>query len=60
MDARTSLGQCISVKPARALPIKMTDAIKMTHAAGEATADDSPVLHAAIGLGEQVRAASVE
>jgi len=32
----------------------------MTHAAGEATADDSPVLHAAIGLAEQIRAARDE
>jgi alkylation response protein AidB-like acyl-CoA dehydrogenase len=54
MDARTSLRQCTSLKPARALPIKMT------HAAGEATEDDSPALHAAIGLAEQIRAASDE
>ena len=33
---------------------------KTTHAAGQATADDSPVLHAAIGLAEQIRAASDE
>src|SRR5215467_16078460 len=30
------------------------------HAAGQATADDSPVLRAAIGLAEQIRAASEE
>ena len=35
-------------------------AIKMTHPAGQATADDSPVLRAAIGLAEQIRAASAE
>jgi indole-3-acetate monooxygenase len=33
---------------------------KTTHAAGEATADDSPVLRDAIGLAEQIRAASDE
>jgi hypothetical protein len=32
----------------------------MTHVAGQATAEDSPVLHAAIGLAEQIRAASDE
>jgi alkylation response protein AidB-like acyl-CoA dehydrogenase len=53
MDARTPL-QPIIVKPAQAM------AIKRTHAAGEAAADDPPVLHAAIGLGEQIRAASDE
>src|SRR6516165_6660566 len=35
-------------------------AIKKTHTAGQATADDPPVLHAAIGLAEQIRAASEE
>lgn len=35
-------------------------AIKMTHTAGQATADDSPVLRAAIGLAEQIGAASTE
>jgi indole-3-acetate monooxygenase len=54
MDANTSLPQAATVKPRRALPVKTTDA------AGEATADDSPVLHAAIGLAEQIRAASDE
>src|SRR5271169_1640071 len=32
----------------------------MTHAAGTAAADDSPILHAAIGLAEQIRVASDE
>src|SRR5271169_3694755 len=32
----------------------------MTHAAGTAAADDSPILHAAIGLTEQIRAARDE
>src|SRR5947209_3655478 len=54
MDARTSALQDTILKPARALPVRMT------HAAGEATADDSPVLHAAIGLAKQIRAASEE
>jgi alkylation response protein AidB-like acyl-CoA dehydrogenase len=35
-------------------------AIKTTPAAGEARPDDPPVLHAAIGLAEQIRAASDE
>ena len=34
--------------------------IKMRHAAGQATADDPPVLEAAIGLAGQIRAASEE
>ena len=54
MDAITSLPQAATVKPTRALPVKMT------HSAGEATADDPPILHAAIGLAEQIRAASDE
>src|SRR6516164_3719169 len=54
MDAITSLPQAATVKPTPALPVKMT------HAAGQATADDSPILHAAIGLAEQIRAASDE
>src|SRR3979409_1425875 len=33
---------------------------KVTHAAGEATAGDSPILHAAIGLAEESRTASEE
>ena len=35
-------------------------AIKTAHPAGQATVGDSPVLRAAIGLAEQIRAASVE
>src|SRR5262249_15908848 len=54
MDAITLLPQPAIVKPKRALPVKMT------HAAGEAAADDPPVLHAAIGLAEQIREASNE
>jgi alkylation response protein AidB-like acyl-CoA dehydrogenase len=34
--------------------------IKMTHAAGQATPEDPPVLQATIGLAEQIRAASEE
>src|SRR5215471_14214230 len=34
--------------------------IKMTQSAGQATPDDSPVLHAAIGLAQQIREASDE
>ena len=52
MDARYSYLQAVSSEPA--LPIKPS------HAAGKATAEDSPVLHAAIGLAEQIRAASDE
>jgi alkylation response protein AidB-like acyl-CoA dehydrogenase len=54
MDARTSLLQPVIVKS------EQTFAINMMHVAGQATADDSPVLHAAIGLAEQIRAASDE
>jgi hypothetical protein len=54
MDAITSLPQAAIVKPKRTLPVKMT------HAAGEAGADDPPVLHAAIELAEQIREASNE
>ena len=54
MDAITLLPQAASVRPTRALPVKTT------HAAGRATADDSPILHAAIGLADQIRAASEE
>ena len=54
MDARLPELQATFVKPEQAPPIKATPA------AGEATADDSPVLHAAIGLAEQIRAASDE
>jgi len=54
MDVRTPLLRATIVKPERAAPIEMT------HSAGEATADDSPVLHAAIGLAEQIQVASDE
>jgi alkylation response protein AidB-like acyl-CoA dehydrogenase len=54
MDARPSPLQPALFKP------EQTFAINTTHAAGQATADDSPVLHAAIGLAEQIRAASDE
>ena len=54
MDAITSLAQPAIVKLKRTLPVKMT------HAAGEAATDDPPVLHAAIGLAEQIREASDE
>src|SRR5258708_27882011 len=54
MSARTSLLQPTIVER------EQTFAIKTTSVAGEATADDSPVLHAAIGLAEQIRAASDE
>ncbi len=54
MDARPSLMQSSIVEPEQRF------AINTTHAPGQATADDSPVLHAAIGLAEQIRAASDE
>jgi alkylation response protein AidB-like acyl-CoA dehydrogenase len=54
MDAITLLPQPAIVKPKRALPVKIT------HAAGEVSADDPPVLHAAIRLAEQIREASNE
>jgi len=54
MDARTSLREAAIVEPKQNRPITTA------HAAGEATADDHPVLHAAIGLAEQIRAASDE
>jgi indole-3-acetate monooxygenase len=54
MDAMTPQLQATIVTPERALPIKKT------HAAGQAVAYDSPVLNAAIGLAEQIRAASDE
>jgi len=53
MDARYSHLQAM-VTPEQALPIKPS------HAAGKATADDSPILHAAIGLAEQIRTAGDE
>src|SRR5262245_29601754 len=39
---------------------EQTMPIRSSHTAGEATADDSPILHAAIGLAEQIRAARDE
>jgi indole-3-acetate monooxygenase len=54
MEARRSLLQSSIVETEQRF------AISMTHAAGQATADDSPVLHAAIRLAEQIRAASDE
>jgi indole-3-acetate monooxygenase len=54
VGAIISQPQAATVKPTRPLPVKTT------HAAGEATAEDSPVLHAAIGLDEQIRAAGDE
>jgi alkylation response protein AidB-like acyl-CoA dehydrogenase len=53
MDAGTRLHPVI-VKPERPM------AVTRTRAAGEATEDDPPVLHAAIGLAEQIREASNE
>ena len=44
-------------------PIVTTErerSIRKTHSAGRAAADDSPILHAAIGLAEQIRTASGE
>jgi alkylation response protein AidB-like acyl-CoA dehydrogenase len=44
-------------------PIVTTErerSIRKTHSAGPAAADDSPILHAAIGLAEQIRTASDE
>src|SRR6516162_9094027 len=44
-------------------PIVTTErerSIRKTHSAGRAAADDSPILHAAIGLAEQIRMASEE
>jgi len=54
MDTRPSLLQSSLVEPEQRF------AINTTHAAGQATVDDSPVLHAAIGLAEQIQAASDE
>ena len=54
MDAITLLPQPAIVKPKRGRPVKMT------HATGEAAADDPPVLHAAIELAEQIREAGNE
>jgi indole-3-acetate monooxygenase len=54
MDARTPSLRATIAK------LEHAQQTKTTHAAGQATAGDSPVLHAAIGLGEQIRAASDE
>lgn len=54
MVARALLLRADIVQPERA------PAINVRHTAGQATADDPPVLHAAIGLAEQIRAASDE
>jgi indole-3-acetate monooxygenase len=54
MNATLSSLQAADFAPEQALKIKMT------HAAGQAAADDPPVLQAAIGLAKQIRAASEE
>ncbi|HJY49067.1 MAG TPA: acyl-CoA dehydrogenase family protein, partial [Stellaceae bacterium] len=54
MDARLAPLQPTTVE------LEQTFAINKTHAAGVANADDSPILHAAIGLAEQIRGASGE
>src|SRR5215469_8593130 len=54
MDAITAPLRSPTVAPGRAVTTKRT------HAAGHANADDSPVLHAAIGLAEQIRSAREE
>jgi alkylation response protein AidB-like acyl-CoA dehydrogenase len=54
MDTTLSPSQAATVTPGQAT------AIRMTHAAGQATADDAPVLQAAIGLAEQIRLANEE
>lgn len=54
MDARTASRRATIVMPEPA------PTIRMTHSAGEATAGDHPVLHAAVGLAGQIRAASDE
>ena len=43
-----------------AVKLEQVLTIKTTHTAGEATAEDSPILHAAIGLSGQICAASDE
>jgi alkylation response protein AidB-like acyl-CoA dehydrogenase len=50
----------LSSLPAAVFTPEQAPTIKMPHAAGQATADDPPVLEAAIGLAEQIRAASEE
>jgi len=54
MNARLSSLHTADLTPGRA------QKIKRTHAAGQATAGDPPVLHAAIGLAERIRSASAE
>jgi alkylation response protein AidB-like acyl-CoA dehydrogenase len=54
MDTGTSLPQPSLLETVRARPITAA------HVAGEATENDSPILLAAIGLAEQIRAASDE
>jgi indole-3-acetate monooxygenase len=54
MNATLSSLQATAFTPERMLTMKMP------HAAGQATADDSPVLEAAIGLSERIRSASEE
>jgi hypothetical protein len=54
MDAITASRQ------ANIVALERAPTITMTHTAGEATGDDSPILHAAIGIAEQIRAASEE
>src|ERR1700730_19400 len=52
-----------AITPALQPPIVTTErelTIRTTHSAGRAAADDSPILHAAIGLAEQIRGASGE
>jgi alkylation response protein AidB-like acyl-CoA dehydrogenase len=50
----------ISPLQAAVVSLEQAQQIKNTHAAGEATTNDSPMLHAAIGLTKQIRAASDE
>src|SRR6516225_7583170 len=54
MDAITPALQPPIVTIEREMPIRKT------HSAGRAAADDSSILHAAIGLAEQIRTASDE
>jgi alkylation response protein AidB-like acyl-CoA dehydrogenase len=54
MVERTALLRADIVRTERAPPINVR------HTAGQATADDPPVLHAAIGLAEQIRSAGEE
>jgi len=50
----------LSSRQAAVFTPEQAPTIKMPHAAGQATADDPPVLEAAIRLAEQIRAASEE